>query len=130
MTSGLLPSTAPLRASATSAVGQPLACCNRSAIASASASTRVVRIRIRVSASTKQSAATFQTRRRPQLLAVVILLKCRYARRQLQPGLLRAHVDVHVGRERGGRVERADTHEAQLRSSAILAPYGNLTVWA
>src|ERR1035438_7520869 len=54
----------------------------------------------------------FETRRRPMLLAVVIRVDGDGPLGQHHPGLLRSRIDVDVGRQPVGLVERADANEA------------------
>ena len=67
--------------------------------------------------------APLQARRRPEPAAVIIGLERRHALGQRHPGQFRAGVDMDVGRQRRGRVERPHPHEAQhVHRPAIIAP--------
>src|SRR3546814_16810211 len=50
--------------------------------------------------------------RRPAAFAIVVFLEGQGAFRQVQPGLLGGSVDVDVGRQAVGIVQRADAHAA------------------
>src|SRR5579871_902613 len=70
----------------------------------------------------QQRLAAVQALRRPHLFGAVVGLEGGNARRQHDPWLLGARVDVHVGFQRRGLIQRAYAHEAQLRQPAIIAP--------
>ena len=67
---------------------------------------------------------------RPVLARIVIIVESGRAFGKGDPRQLRARVDVDVGRDGGGIVERADPHEAQRDAAAIMAPNGGLAVRA
>ena len=70
-----------------------------------------------------QRSAPLQALGRPQLRGLVVLGHRRRLGRQHHPGLLRGGVDVHVGREPVGLVERADADEAnRIAAAAVVAP--------
>src|SRR5450755_933571 len=74
----------------------------------------------------QQRLSALETLGTPELLAVVILVDGDGARRQNDPRLLRARVDVDVGRQPIRLVQRADTDEAHgVAAAAIVAPDGD-----
>ena len=63
----------------------------------------------------------------PELAGVVVILKGRRSLWQLEPLRFRSGVDVHVGLQGAGLVERSDAHEPEIGPASVVAPDRGLT---
>src|SRR5579859_612687 len=79
----------------------------------------------------QQRRAAFQALGRPSLGGSIVFDLCRGIGRERQPWVLGPGVDVDVGREARGFVQRSDADETDgLAGGAIVAPNGDLAGWA
>ena len=63
----------------------------------------------------------------PELAGVVVILKGRRSLWQLEPLRFPSGVDVHVGLQGAGLVERSDAHEPDIGPASVVAPDRGLT---
>jgi hypothetical protein len=75
----------------------------------------------------ERSVETLEAGLRPELSGVVIISKRRRSIRQLDPFRFVLGVDVHVWLQDARLVERADAHEPEIESVAVVAPDRSLT---
>src|ERR1700688_3347198 len=78
----------------------------------------------------QQNGTACQALRRPARRSLVKLGVGRGIGRQLHPRLLRYGIDMNVGRQTRGFIERANADEANgFAGAGIGAPYGDFAIW-
>src|ERR1700676_707729 len=78
----------------------------------------------------QQHGTAFQALRRPARRNLVKLGFGRGIGRQLHPRLLRYGIDMNVGRQTRGFIERANADKANgFAGAGIVAPYGDFAFW-